>query len=147
MAMRTREGHLKLEPQLVSVEELTQQPKEQLKDSKGWLSFPNSYFFSTIYILLAPMAAFKILQSRLTSVDLELDPSIEKIYLLAKHVYRTFSANRDLAYSPPKIEYMEHGQGIYAVNLDNMTEALIEYYYEPDKALRIKSFGSSQRIT
>jgi hypothetical protein len=141
MAMRAREGHLRLDSLSVCSKELENQSEEKLKESKGWLSFPNTYFFSTIYILLAPMAAFKILQSRLTSVDLEVDPSIETIYLLAKHLYGTFSADRDLANIPPKIEYDEHGQGIYALKLDNMTEALIEYYYEPDKSLRLKSFG------
>ena len=46
-----------------------------LKTELGWLSFPNYYMLSTIYHLLAPLATFKILQSRLTAVDLELDPA------------------------------------------------------------------------
>ena len=72
--------------------------KEELKNQLGWLSYPNYYMLSTIYHLLAPMAAFKVLHNRLTTVDLELDPLIKTIYLLAKHLYLSFSADTDLAY-------------------------------------------------
>src|SRR5215469_6561619 len=72
-----------------------QQSEENLKNQLGWLSFPNYYMLSTIYHLLAPMAAFKMLQSMLTTVDLDLDPFIKTIYLLAKHLYLSFSADTD----------------------------------------------------
>ncbi|HKG87869.1 MAG TPA: hypothetical protein VKA95_06045 [Nitrososphaeraceae archaeon] len=115
------------------------------RKSEGWLSGPGYYMISTIYNLLAPLAAFKLLQNsqnRLTRVDLSVDPSIETIYLLANRLYRTFSADVALADSDPKIpNYKGFEQGIFAHYLDNMTEALIEYYYEPDKTPRLKSFG------
>ncbi len=126
MCKNTSEGHLRYSKNADNSKEVCQLPSEEqyktkseveLKNSYGWLSFPNYYFISTIYILLAPMAAFKLLQSRLTTVDLELDPQIKTIYLLAKHLYRTFSAASYWAQREPKIEYGEygeHGQGIYA---------------------------------
>ncbi|MGB8034990.1 MAG: hypothetical protein WCF03_14345, partial [Nitrososphaeraceae archaeon] len=42
------------------------------------------YMLSTIYTLLVPMAAFKVLQSKLTTIDLNVDQSIAKTYRLAK---------------------------------------------------------------
>src|SRR5918996_1821298 len=74
-----------------------------LGPDRYWL-FTDQYFIrSTIYRLLAPMAAFKILQHRLTGIDLELDRSINLQYTLAKNLYYTFSSATDLARSEPSI--------------------------------------------
>jgi hypothetical protein len=51
------------------------------------------------------MAAFKLLQHRLTSIDLKLDQSINIQYGLAKILYYTFSSSQDLARSEPAIPY------------------------------------------
>jgi hypothetical protein len=126
-----------------------EEKEELLKMKLGWLSFPNYYMLSTIYQLLAPLAAFKILQMRLTTVDLELDPLVKTIYLLSKHLYLTFSAETDLAHTSTKTnlgdidelpDYQGYDQGI-AGYLDDGTEALIEHYSQPEKVLRIKTFG------
>jgi hypothetical protein len=117
-----------------------QEEEGVLKDKLGWLSFPNYYMLSTIYHLLAPMATFKILQDRLTTVDLELDPLIKKIYLISKHLYATFSSDTDLA-EIAEIPYKTYDQGIFVGYLDNATEELIKHYDEPNKVPRIKSFG------
>jgi hypothetical protein len=123
----------------------TRQKEEgALKDKLGWLSFPNYYMLSTIYHLLAPMATFKILQDRLTTVDLQSDPFIKRIYLLSKHLYLTFSSDTDLA-ETAGIQYDTYDQGIFAGYLDNATEALIEYPNESNKVSRIKSFGEFNR--
>jgi hypothetical protein len=117
-----------------------QEEKGVLKDKLGWLSFPNYYMLSTIYHLLSPMATFKILQDRLTTVDLELDPLIKTIYLISKHLYATFSSDTDLA-EIAKIQYKTYDQGIFVGYLDNATEELIKHYDEPNKVPRIKSLG------
>jgi hypothetical protein len=119
---------------------LRQEEEGALKDKLGWLSFPNYYMLSTIYHLLAPMATFKVLQDRLTTVDLELDPLIKTIYLISKHLYATFSSDTDLA-EIAKIQYKTYDQGIFVGYLDNATEELIKHYDEPNKVPRIKSFG------
>jgi hypothetical protein len=46
---------------------------------------------STIFRLLAPLAAFKLLQSSLTTIDLRLDQKINLQYLLAKKLYNSFA--------------------------------------------------------
>jgi hypothetical protein len=51
------------------------------------------------------MAAFKLLQHRLTNIDLKLDQSINIQYILAKILYYTFSSSPDLARSEPAIPY------------------------------------------
>jgi hypothetical protein len=112
--------------------------------AKGWLSTKGYYMLSTIYYLLAPLAAFKLLQNsqnRLTRVDLAIDPTINTIYILAKHLYRTFDADHKLAEQKPRLYYEGYEQGIFHGYLDNMTEALIEYYNEPERTPRLRSFG------
>ncbi len=85
-----------------------------------WLSTDNYFIRSTIYRLLAPMAAFKLLQRRLTTIDLELDHSINIQYSLAKNLYYTFSSAVDLARSEPSIPYDPDQIG---PELTNITES------------------------
>jgi hypothetical protein len=51
------------------------------------------------------MAAFKILQRRLTNIDLKLDQAINIQYILAKILCYTFSSSPDLARSEPATPY------------------------------------------
>ena len=76
-----------------------------LGPDRYWLSTDHYFMRSTIYRLLAPLAAFKLLQHRLTSIDLKLDPSINIQYHLAKILYYTFSSSQELAKSDPAIPY------------------------------------------
>jgi hypothetical protein len=76
-----------------------------LGPERYWLSTDHYFMRSTIYRLLAPMAAFKLLRHRLTSIDLKLDQSINIQYGLAKILYYTFSSSQDLARSEPAIPY------------------------------------------
>jgi hypothetical protein len=48
-----------------------------LGPERYWLSTDHYFIKSTIYRLVAPMAAFKLLQHRLTSIDLKLDQTIK----------------------------------------------------------------------
>jgi hypothetical protein len=115
------------------------------------------------------MAAFKILQRRLTTVDLELDHSINIQYSLAKNLYYTFSSALDLARSEPSIPYdpdqigpeftnmaeseriesrTKHPerywlQGLKVGKLDTLTENLI--ISDGSTNSRIKSFGEFER--
>lgn len=66
----------------------------------------NKYMMrSTIYRLLSPLAAFRILQSVLTTVDLRLDHKINLQYMLAKKLYLTFTKDDDLAKLYPELDY------------------------------------------
>ena len=135
-----------------------------LGPERYWLSTDQYFIRSTIYRLIAPMAAFKLLQHKLTSIDLKLDYSINIQYILAKILYYTFSSSPDLAKSDPailydpdqigqdfqnltesdkrqmRVKYPERFfiQGLKVGNLDTLSEALI---VENGKESRIKSFG------
>lgn len=135
-----------------------------LGPNRYWLSTDHYFIRSTIYRLIAPLAAFKLLQNKLTSIDLKLDYSINMQYIIAKILYYTFSSSPDLAKSNPVILY-DHDQigqdfeyladydkkkirekhpdkyfiqGLKVGNLDILSEALI---VDSVKEPRIKSFG------
>jgi hypothetical protein len=55
------------------------------------------YRFSTLYRLLAPSAALKLLQRRLTLVDLSLDTMIQLQYTLARQAFFAFGGEVDFA--------------------------------------------------
>lgn len=76
-----------------------------LGPARHWLATDHYFIRSTIYRLIAPLAAFKLLQNRLTGIDLKLDQSINVQYLLAKSLYYTFSSANDLARTDPSIPY------------------------------------------
>jgi len=141
-----------------------------LGPDRYWL-FTDHYFIrSTIYRLLAPMAAFKILQHRLTGIDLKLDPSINIQYHLARILYYIFSSSPDLAKSDPTIPYDPDQigaeskdlaeaakkerrakypeqywlQGLKVGTLDILSERLILSEKESSN-VRIKSFGEFEQ--
>ena len=134
-----------------------------------WLSTDHYFMRSTIYRLLAPMAAYKLLQRRLTTIDLELDHSINIQYNLAKKLYYTFTSSPDLARCKPVIPYDPDQigselstiteserkenrtkypekfwlQGLKVGMLDTLTENLI--VSDGSTNSRIKSFGEFER--
>src|SRR5215467_13401515 len=136
-----------------------------LGPNRFWLLTDQYFIRSTIYRLIAPLAAFKMLQRRLTSIDLKLDKAINTQYHFAKILYYTFSSSTDLAKSEPEIPYdpeligvdskdltdtekqeirTKHPekywlQGLKVGKLDILIEALI--LVENGKDVRIKSFG------
>src|SRR5918994_17922 len=71
----------------------------------NWLDGPGYYMASTIYNLLAPVAVFKLMQRRLTFVDLTVEPRIKAQYNLAKHIAVSFTDDFDIAALHPPIEY------------------------------------------
>jgi hypothetical protein len=71
----------------------------------GWLASDGYYRTSTAYLLLSPLAFFRILRSRVTMIDLSLDKRIETFYLLAKMLHFTFSADFRLASSGTPLVY------------------------------------------
>jgi hypothetical protein len=74
-------------------------------DGRGWLAAPGYYFTSTAYWLLAPMTTFKLLQGRITSVDLGLEPRLHEQYELLKVLYLSFTNDFDLARAEPQLQY------------------------------------------
>ncbi|HJP91542.1 MAG TPA: hypothetical protein VJ875_06275 [Pyrinomonadaceae bacterium] len=119
-----------------------------------WLSGNSYYLRSTIYKLLAPSVIFRLIQQRLTFVDVTLDAYIANQYRLLKLLYLTFTDSFDFASIEPKIEYdpdaKDSGskrkskpqtywrQGLYLGALDNAMDALL--VTSNDKA-RLKTYG------
>jgi hypothetical protein len=114
---------------------------------------------STIFRLLSPIAAFKLLQRKLTFVDLKVDNRIRLQYELAKRFYFSFAADEKLSRIEPSIHYRpgeptreEKGkhiperysniQGIKAGIIDNLANELIK---DPEgQRPRLMDFGEFQ---
>lgn len=83
--------------------------REGKLEKDGYLS-KNRYFLkSTIYNLLKPLAIYKLIHSRLTLVDLQVDAKIRMQYVFAKLLYRTFTRDATIANLEPKIDYTPYG--------------------------------------
>jgi hypothetical protein len=159
------------ESALRRIHALARNAKEgNLGPDRYWLSTDHYFIKSTIYRLIAPMAAFRLLQRRLTSIDLKLDQTINLQYILGKTLYYSFSSSPDLAKSEPPIPYdpdyigLESKdltesekeeyrtkypekfwlQGIKVGMIDILAETLISAT-DKEKDPRIKSFGEFEQ--
>lgn len=121
----------------------------------NWFQSPGYYMISTIYHLIVPLAIFRLLQNKLTLVDLTVDQRISNQYLIAKHLYISFTEDFVLAEIDPTLEYapFENGweqkrvtmpakywrQGVTFGKLDKAVEGMIKQM--PDGLERCMSFG------
>ena len=128
-------------------------------DGSGWLADPSYYFDSTVYRLSAPLAAIRILQRRLTAVDLDLDSRLKTQYRLLRILYRSITDDQAIAERNPRLPYDPDSadpedpdrdaliaadpqkylrQGMYRGNLDRLVDAMIIREQERE---RVMSFG------
>jgi hypothetical protein len=78
----------------------------KLEPGQGWLSQEDEYYLrTTMYRLISPLAIVRLIQRRLTLVDLTVDNLINYQYHLAKYLYHSFSKDFDFARREPKLEY------------------------------------------
>src|SRR5262245_51331033 len=63
------------------------------------------YRLSNVYRLICPLAVFRLCQTKLTSVDLTLDPWVRAQYLTAKQLYGIWISAAELAEAEPSIRY------------------------------------------
>jgi hypothetical protein len=129
------------------------------RDGSGWLGGEGYYFNSTVYRFFAPLAAIRILQRRLTAVDLALDSRLETQYRLLRMLYRSMSDDHALAERSPVLPYEPDRadpdkpdresriaaepkiyvrQGLYRGTLDRLAESMIILEGDID---RVMSFG------
>lgn len=116
-------------------------PAKLLKDLKPQKDSDNYYLKTTIYRLFLPLALYRIMQRRLTHVDLNLDDQLHKIYQLLHALSRTFGDDREIAkianlkYHPernrdfanPASDQEEYTpQGLLRGKLDCIVESLLE---------------------
>jgi hypothetical protein len=129
-----------------------------LPDGSGWLAREDYYLHSTIYTLLAPLTTYKILQRKLTRVDLGLEPNLRWQYELVRAAFDTFTDDHKLASIEPRLDYdpesdrgklgnvmnstgapdVYRKQGYYWGTLDQIVEAMI---VAEGGVQRCKSFG------
>jgi hypothetical protein len=129
-----------------------------LPDGSGWLASTEEYFFtSTAFFLLAPAVPLRIIQRRLTTVDLALEPRIKFQYQLLKLVFQSYTWDYDLAALAPGLDYrpdkadpgkkdreqlldkepsVYRRQGLYLGIVDQLADALVNgnddsYYCSP----------------
>lgn len=129
--------------------------KGNLDAPGSWLDSFDYYMASTIYNLLAPVAVYKLIQRRLTFVDLTVEPHIKAQYSLVKLIARSFTDDFDFAVCQPQRPYNPNvsawhelrnddsaqywRQGIPVGRLDVAVENLI--IHESTGLLRLRSFG------
>ena len=76
---------------------------------ESWLGGAGYYMLSTIYALFAPLAVFRLLQRRLTFLDIGLDESVGQRYRIARALYSMLAEHHDLARIEPALPYDPHG--------------------------------------
>lgn len=130
-----------------------------LIDGSGWLAQEDYYLHSSIYALLAPLTTFKILQRKLTRIDLSLEPDIRSQYEIFRAAFDTFTDDYQLAAMEPRLKYdpksddangvnteglvlnfpaIYQKQGFYRGTLDQIVEAMV---FAEGGSQRCKSFG------
>jgi hypothetical protein len=77
----------------------------------SWLRSDGYYLRSTIYKLILPVAHFRLMQRRVTFVDLNLDDSIGLRYKLMKIYVRSFTDDFEFARYPPALDYDPNASG------------------------------------
>lgn len=115
-------------------------------DGSGWLTSNGYYIRSTAYYLLAPAASMKILQRRLTAIDLDVEPRIRFQYRLLKEIFDSYTWDYELAGASPDLSYdpdlptVQAGrrQGLYRGAVDQIADSLID---KSGDTYRCKSLG------
>jgi hypothetical protein len=76
-------------------------------DGTGWLapSEDDYYIESTAFFLLAPATSFKLIQRRLTAIDLALEPRVHFQYQLLKLAFLSYTWDYELAERVPSLNY------------------------------------------
>lgn len=130
-------------------------------DGTGWLATEGYYFNSTVYRFFAPLAAIRILQQRLTAVDLALDSRLKMQYRLLRVLYRSATEDQYLAHRPPQLTYEpdradpeERGhrsllasrpewyvrQGMYRGTMDRVVDAMTVRDRDLDRVMSFSEF-------
>lgn len=99
---------------LYRIKSIARAAKNGNLNDDGWLSVFEYYAKSTIYKLFVPLAIYKIMQKKLTLVDLTVDSHLELRYRLAKQLYITYTDDFEFAkiinpimYDPNNPEWQE----------------------------------------
>jgi hypothetical protein len=106
-----------------------------------WLNHPGYYLRSTLYKLLVPAVLLRLIQRRMTFIDLRVDNSIRIRYQLLKLYSRSFTDDFEMAALKPSLSYDPNSerrrelrasepaiymrQGLVLGDLENICETMI----------------------
>jgi hypothetical protein len=126
----------------------------------SWVDGPGYYLHSTMYKLILPVVHFRLMQRRVTFVDLNLDESIQLRYQLLKLYSRSFTDDFVLAAIAPQLRYAPNNepsstmrasepaiyvrQALVLGDLENVADALL--VQQPDKPARAMSFSDFDQL-
>jgi hypothetical protein len=74
-------------------------------DDTSWLSHNSYYLHSTMYYMVLPAVVFRLIRSRMTFIDLDLDEQITTKYYLTKMYAFSLTDDFVLAQTDPKLRY------------------------------------------
>ena len=128
-----------------------------LNPHSSWLAGDSYYLRSTIYRLMAPLVVAKLMQRRLTLVDLRVDPRIRGQYSLIKVLYNSLNDAFAIAAQIPKLEYDPNSevsdeqhrkeapryypQGMYSMYLDTVVNAMVQHSEnDPPRCMSYEEF-------
>jgi hypothetical protein len=142
------------------IQSLAERGREGNLADGGYLSKNSYYLKTTVYKLLVPVAIFKLINNRLTLVDLQVDSKIYSQYYLAKLLYLAYTQDSIFARLNPLLEYdpyhpgwlelrktnpqVYYRQGFPAGRLDNALDSLIST--DSTGANRVLSFGRFEEM-
>ena len=151
--------YAEIEPLLFQLHEATEEAYYRVKslartsrdNDLEWLTREGYYLKSTIHRLLLPAVIFRIIQRRMTFVDLHVDATIQAKYHLVKMYAWSFTDDFDfkipgLAYKPDDAtpERLKENpatywrQGVYTGTLENAIDAML---MREGESLRPMTFG------
>jgi hypothetical protein len=123
----------------------------------NWLGDEGYYLLSTAYKFILPTVVFRLIQRRITFVDLKLDETLRLRYLLLKNFVHSFTDAFDFAALEPVLKYepdwedeklqarspaVHRPQGLVTGDLENVIDELI---VNENSSLRACSFGEFEK--
>ncbi len=121
-----------------------------------WLKDEGYYLSSTLHALVRPAVYYRLLERRITSIDLGLDPSKAIVFALLREYDRALGADFDLAQQAPALDYDPNAdsevpigsggrfrQGLVAGRRDILVDAMVRR--DPGEAARACNFGELER--
>ncbi|HEY0142277.1 MAG TPA: hypothetical protein VGF48_15370 [Thermoanaerobaculia bacterium] len=80
-----------------------------LREESRWINDPYDYFIPMLaFHLIAPLTIVRLIQEKLTFVDLTVSSTLSERYALVKLLQRAWASDFDLAEGPPRVDYDPH---------------------------------------
>jgi hypothetical protein len=140
---------------------LSRQSRDVLTE-KGWIGSTAYDITYAAYALLTPLASYRIIQRRLTVIDLSLDSTVHAQWVLLAALYESFWRDEDIARLPPALTYdprvddwrtlrqtnpaRHWWQGVTRGRLDNAIDLIVEVEDHGHGPVRVSTFGEFETM-